>query len=63
MKVPVGFRVSSFTRIFRERGYDLIGLRDVAPSPAVTGIVPALTGRNMWNFHIDWVLLWTSRFE
>ncbi len=63
MKVPVGFRVSSFTRIFRERGYDLIGLRGVAPSPAVTGIVPALTGRNMWNFHIECVVFPRSCFE
>lgn len=63
MKVPVGFRVSSFTRIFRERGYDLIGLSGVPPSPAVTGIVPVLNGRNIRNFHIDCGEFPKSRFE
>ncbi len=63
MKVPVGFRVSSFTRMLRKLGCDLIGLRGVPPSPAVTGIVPAFTGRNMRNFHMDWMLSLRRRFE
>ncbi len=63
MKVPVGFRVSSFTRMLRNCGYDLTGLRGVSPSPAVTGIVLALTGRNMWNFHIECAAFSRSCFE
>src|SRR6266480_2496198 len=53
LKVPVGFRVSSFTQTLRKCGNDFTGRRGVSPSPAVAGIVPAFTGRNMWSLLME----------